>query len=176
MAKKYIDAELLLKEVESRIRDCDANSKNPNQLLWAELSALIPFINSLQQEEEWEGQRTWIEQPSEDLDEATARYGSGYCDTGLRRTAEFGFRSGAEWQRQRTPMPEDTVLFNNGVAEGRRLERQDMLKDAVEGKIYGYDDGSFELIVSWLDLPKDSKFKDGDRVKIVIVPDKEEEK
>ena len=57
MAKKYIDAELLLKEVESRIRDCDANSKNPNQLLWAELSALIPFIDSLKQE-----------QPSEDLE------------------------------------------------------------------------------------------------------------
>lgn len=51
MAKKYIDAELLLKEVESRMGDCDANSKNPNQLLWAELAALIPFIDSLQQEQ-----------------------------------------------------------------------------------------------------------------------------
>lgn len=51
MAKKYIDAELLLKEIESRMGDCDANSKNPNQLLWAELAALIPFIDSLQQEQ-----------------------------------------------------------------------------------------------------------------------------
>ena len=84
MAKKYIDADLLWKEIESRMGDCDANSKNPNQLLWAELAALIPFIDSLQQEQ---------------------------------------------------PLPEDTVLFNKGVAEGRRLERQDMLKDAVEGEV-----------------------------------------
>ena len=54
MAKKYIDADLLRKEIESRMGDCDANSKNPNQLLWAELAALIPFIDSLQQEQSCE--------------------------------------------------------------------------------------------------------------------------
>ena len=55
MAKKYIDADLLRKEIESRMGECDANSKNPNQLLWAELAALLPFIDSLQQEQPCEG-------------------------------------------------------------------------------------------------------------------------
>lgn len=41
----------------------------------------------------------------------------------------------AEWQASQMPMPEDTVLFQKGVAEGRRLEREDMLKDAVEGEV-----------------------------------------
>jgi len=48
------------------------------------------------------------------------------------------------------------------------------MKEAVGAKIYGYDDGSFELIASWLDMPKESKFKDGDKVKIIIV--KEDDK
>ena len=37
----------------------------------------------------------------------------------------------AEWQASQMPMPEDTVLFQKGVAEGRRLEKEDMLKGAV---------------------------------------------
>lgn len=75
MAKKYIDAELLRKEIESRMGDCDANSKNP-----------IPFLDSLQQEpscdtctndkgcvtckdgELWEGK----EQPTDDLEDLNA--------------------------------------------------------------------------------------------------------
>ena len=93
MAKKYIDADLLRKEIESRMGDCDANSKNPNQLLWAELAALLPFIDSLQQEqpcdtctndkgcvtckdgELWEGK----EQLWEDLEEEME--GERYMDT-----------------------------------------------------------------------------------------------
>jgi len=67
MAKKYIDADLLLKEVESRMGDCDANSKNPNQLLWAELAALIPFIESLQQQTDGI-LNSYIEQRSKELD------------------------------------------------------------------------------------------------------------
>ena len=37
-----------------------------------------------------------------------------------------------DWHEDRkqidNPMPEDTVLFQNGVKEGRRLEREDMWK------------------------------------------------
>ena len=36
-------------EVERRMGTCDANSKTPNQLLWAELAALIPFLDSLEE-------------------------------------------------------------------------------------------------------------------------------
>ena len=37
------------------------------------------------------------------------------------------------------------------------------------GDIYGYDDGSFELVASWLDMPKNSIYKDGQKVKLIIV-------
>ena len=48
-----------------------------------------------------------------------------------------------------------------------------MLKDAVEGKIYGYGDGSYELVASWLDLPKGGIYKDGDKVRIVVLKEEE---
>ena len=35
------------------------------------------------------------------------------------------FIAGAEWQASQMPMPEDTVLFQKGVAEGRRLEKEE---------------------------------------------------
>ena len=40
--------------------------------------------------------------------------------TTARRIAE------ALWPKNDVPLPEDTVLFNKGVAEGRRLERADL--------------------------------------------------
>ncbi len=33
------------------------------------------------------------------------------------------FIAGAEWGMNQCPLPEDTTIFQKGVAEGRRLER-----------------------------------------------------
>lgn len=62
------------------------------------------------------------------------------------------------------PLPEDTLIYRKGVEEGRRLEREDMLKDAVEGTVYGNED------YTWVagDIP--SQFKYGDKVRIFILP------
>lgn len=126
-----------------------------------------------------------------DLEEAAGEYAKGYFDdcSAAKRAADHGFIAGAKWQADHAPLPEDTVLFNKGVAEGRRLAEEEqaemftivaldaaqraqeqMMKDAVDAKIYGYDDGSYELIASWLDLPK-RIYKDGDKVRIIIIKD-----
>lgn len=52
---------------------------------------------------------------------------------------------------------------------GAEWQKEQMMEEAVEAKIYGYDDGSFELIASWLDMPKNSIYKDGQKVRIIIV-------
>ena len=39
------------------------------------------------------------------------------------------FIAGAEWQRQRTPMPEDTVIFQKGIEEGNRQGREEMFEE-----------------------------------------------
>ena len=93
----------------------------------------------------------WLEmldskEPDKGLDEYASRAGFDYVDGIVQEEpghrwndhdVEFAYRdgiiAGAEWQASQMPMPEDTVLFQKGVAEGRRLEREDMLKDAVVG-------------------------------------------
>lgn len=74
-------------------------------------------------------------------------------EDGIEQYVHDSFIAGAEWQArqllQGSPMPEDTVLFNKGVKEGRRLEREDMLKDAVEGEAEElYNDGESQCVVS----------------------------
>lgn len=64
----------------------------------------------------------------------------------------------------------DLVAFDEGCKIGRRLERQDMFKDAVDGTYAVTTVGHFAFII---DKPiKDLCF--GDKVKIVIAPIKED--
>lgn len=73
------------------------------------------------------------------------------------------------------PMPEDTVLFNKGVAEGRRLEREDIMKGAIECEVDWYDgpilnysiEQSFEVLTK-MDVDV------GDKVRIIVVKAEED--
>lgn len=92
---------------------------------------LLAFIDSLPEEK-----------PSDDLEEAADEYGREnvhyWYDEEIGDGAIYddfedlkvGFIAGAEWQARQllkgSPLPEDTVLFQKGVEEGRRLERDDL--------------------------------------------------
>ena len=73
------------------------------------------------------------EEPDKSLEEAANKFAVFYDQGTCNGIAQDCFIAGAEWQArqllQGSPMPEDTVLFNKGVQEGRRLEREDMMKD-----------------------------------------------
>lgn len=51
-------------------------------------------------------------------------------DENLRVAYTLGLNAGADWQAEQllkgSPLPEDTVLFQKGVEEGRRLEKDDL--------------------------------------------------
>lgn len=75
------------------------------------------------------------------------------------------FIAGAKWQAEQllksSPLPEDTVLFNKGVEEGKRL----MMEEAVEGEVVQDLKGvnrvkSFGKIPEWLHF--------GDKVRIIV--------
>lgn len=70
-------------------------------------------------------------EPDKSLEEAAENYtdSSEWLIGENLEHIEAAFIAGAKWQASRMPMPEDTVLFQKGVAEGRRLEREDMTKD-----------------------------------------------
>lgn len=58
--------------------------------------------------------------------------------------------------------------IRNAFIAGAKWDRSQMMQEAVEGKIYGYGDGSYELVASWLDLPKGGIYKDGQKVRVII--------
>ena len=118
---------------------------------------------------EYKRQRAEESVPS-DLEEAAAEYASdstGFIDM----TAYRAFIAGAEWQASQMPMPKDTVLFQKGVAEGRRLEREDMLKEAVEGEVYLYYSYKRKSTAILVDIPIEDL---GDKVRIVVLKEEDE--
>lgn len=91
---------------------------------------LLAFIDSLPEEK-----------PSEDLEEAAKDYAILPMDVGdglvcIDKKKERAFIAGAKWMESQMPMPEDTVIFMKGVAEGRRLEREDRDDDNLP-RYYG---------------------------------------
>lgn len=117
------------------------------------------------------------EEPDKSLEEAA----EDIYKTPFGTRAE-DFIAGAEWQASQMPMPEDTVLFNKGVEEGKRL----MMEDAVEGEICGrvYDHINVRFadgVCKYLEpknishIPADvSKYNIGDKVRILVLKAEEE--
>ena len=58
------------------------------------------------------------------------------------------------------PLPEDTVLFNKGVEEGK----EQMMKEAVEGNVVNTNYPTQIQLKTF-----DSSLKDGQKVKLIIV-------
>ena len=118
---KYIDADKLKAEIES-IKSTLCICDNDYQMAidgW-QMEAYNKVITIFD---------TLSEEPDKSLEEAAYKYSFD------SRPSIYGqvdvidaFKAGAEWQASQMPMPEDTVLFQKGVAEGRKLEREDMTK------------------------------------------------
>lgn len=116
-----------------------------------------------------------VPEPSEDLEEAANKfavfYDQGTCD-GI---AQDCFIAGAKWQAEQllksSPLPEDTVLFNKGVAEGKRL----MMEEAVEGEVMDF---RFAREVNYssakIKFSAIPELKVGDKVRIIVIPNIDE--
>ena len=124
---------------------------------------ILAFIDSLPEEK-----------PSEDLEEVAARYEQENRQSILSSVDIVdAFIAGAEWKANQllkgSPLPEDTVLFQKGVEEGKRL----MMEEAVEGEIGYWNQRGLSIR---LDKSLERLGYDMDtKVRIVIVKKKEEE-
>ena len=111
---------------------------------------------------------------SDDLEEAAINHSNSWYCSALKELNETGtgcdgitdaFITGAKWQAEQllksSPLPEDTVLFNKGVEEGKRL----MMEEAVKGEVML---NPYPTIC--LDDCKDYDFKDGDKVRVIVLP------
>ena len=175
--EKHIDIDILRKEIKRRrlhfnkeAEKYQALNNGYSQNCYGARDALRDLENFLD---------TLSEKPDKSLEEAAENYEQTRNDLDAISDNEIvrrAFIAGAEWQASQMPMPEDTVIFNKGVAEGRRLEREDMLKDAMEADVNTYKDpvlncGWAEFVV---DMPSSETDKFGDKVRIVVLKAEEE--
>jgi len=85
------------------------------------------------------------------------------------------FIAGWKCRDDQMPMPEDTVLFNKGVAEGRRLEREDMLGDAISCEVDWYDGPILNYPIDQLcEVLSKMDIDVGDKIRIVVLKEEEE--
>lgn len=136
---------------------------------------------------------TLSEEPDKELEEEVKNYFQGYwpgTETAEQCNADLHFtppaiirlaRHFAEWQKKQdlaeiaqSKSPLSVAYANRCFENGKQAMKEQMLKDAVEGKIYGYGDGSYELVASWLDMPENPIYKDGDKVRIIVLKAEEE--
>lgn len=71
----------------------------------------------------------------------------------------------AKWGADHTPLPEDTVIFNKGVEEGKRLMRE----EAVECDLY-YDGDFLAIDLNMAELG----YSERDKVRIIVLPNTDE--
>ena len=121
------------------------------------IGAISQFLDTLSEEPD----KSLKEVAEKYADETYYAYPPEFLDF-VKEEIRGAFIAGAEWQANHAPLPEDTVLFNKGVEEGKRL----MMDDAVEGEVV--KDINNKLAVTAKNANLD-KFNFGDKVRIIIV-------
>ena len=149
----------------------------------------IRYIHEKDAEVSERGESTYAQEDLEDIARHFAKWGAEHrgcleIPNDLEEAAEISFDEAraltedylnflAKGLKENHPRPIGPHWFckyaKNRFIAGAKWQKEQMMREAVEAKIYGYDDGSFELIASWLDIPNNSIYKDGDKVKIIIV-------
>ncbi len=132
---------------------------------------LLAFIDSLPEEK-----------PSEDLEEAADKYSNEneYMDVGfcvepiyIGHKTEKAFIAGAEWQKEQMMkewLQDRDGCFWDGVNEGKKAMRDQMIEDAVDGEVWESVHGLRDIVLQTEPFQKVMKgLKEGDKVKIIIV-------
>ena len=113
---------------------------------------------------QWGAEHSGSSETPNDLKEAVKNYiykaadapGDDWTTDDIRNAYIAGYKL----HEANTPLPEDTILFNKGVAEGKRL----MMEDAVEGEITKDNRGNNVIRAGLLN----NGFEIGDKVHIIV--------
>ena len=60
------------------------------------------------------------------------------------------------------------VAYERGIEVGRKEQKEQMMKEAVEGEVMGYIGGDYGMYIS-VDLPPEIKIDKGDYINLIIV-------
>lgn len=153
---KYIDADKLktiiklqINERKEWLKDIDRSDRQDQ--LWSDLNgedmSILQIINSLQQEQK--------EEPDKDLEEAAEDCVWKSIDN-----------------NDPTLVPKFIPLLLSLFISGAYWQKEQMLKEAVEGEVYLYHSYNRDATAILVDIPKENL---GDKVHIIVLP-KEDDK
>ena len=101
----------------------------------------------------------------EEIKKAAEEYSKERAEGHVLYDWVHAFIAGAKWQAEHAPLPEDTILFNKGVEEGKRL----MMEEAVEYEVWDFS-SSLEACPH-VNIPLDNKqYRNGDKVRVIVLP------
>ena len=80
------------------------------------------------------------------------------------------FKAGAEYQRKQDQQLIE-LAEDHAMLAGMNKMKEEMMEKAVDGEVVGYDDGTGKFITVLEDLPDDSPYKVGDKVKVIVIPE-----
>lgn len=178
---KYIDADKLKAEIErrklqNRYIDTDGYEQE-----------LFEIIDSLQQEQQEEPDKS-LEEEAEEWAENEA-YGKSDAEfemaykgfiagakwqeernkTLVKEAHDWGFGAGSEWQKQHDAELIE-IAYNDGITIGMTKQKEQMLKDAVEGLVGVHlHDKRADVTVNTGYLPEKLGIKGNSKVKVIIV-------
>lgn len=154
------DKEKIRAEIERRITDNTFGAK-------LELIDILAFLDTISEEP--------TPKESDDLKEAAEEYecNLGYYEC-VNQWPSVAFKAGAEWQKKKFEAEYEldwiTDLKKDLYELGRKDEREQMRKDAVEGYVNYYEDsGGILMAEALVGCP----YHNGDKVKIIIIKDDE---
>ena len=152
----YIDVDKLKAEIERRIAlysSLSENTVNPNRI--DEDRQILRFLSTLES-----GKPV-----PKNLEEEAVNWICNHKN-GEVLYVKDAFIAGAKWQAEQllksSPLPEDTVLFNKGVEEGKRL----MMMDAVDAIVEDWNpDPEPEITIPL----NPEEFTRGDKVRVLVL-------
>ncbi len=153
---KFIDADRLRAEIEKIYKSEIAPWLSGVSAASAIYDYVLPLIDTLEKSEK--PIQDELEKEIEEYFPESSFYTGFNSDDVIEIAYHF-----AKWGAEHTPLPEDTVQFNKGVAEGKRL----MMEDAVEGVVV-QDLKGVNRVKSFSKIPEGLHF--GDKVRIIILP------
>ena len=124
---------------------------------------LLAFIDSLPEEK-----------PSEDLEEAAVAYSQDPEEDGrivLNADKGMAFIAGAKWQKEQMMdewLKDRDGCFWDGVNEGKKAMKEQMMKEAVEGEVVKDINNKLAVTAKGINL---DGFKFGQKVKIIVIKD-----
>lgn len=125
-----LESEKPIEELEEEIREYMSNEdNNPFDWDWRDKRDCARHFAK------WGAEHAKIESENPvptDLEEAAEEYSKKVSDGHNYRDLRVGFIAGYKYHADHTPLPEDTVLFNKGVEEGKRL----MMEEAAMAEMY----------------------------------------